>query len=179
MRDAVLIARCRHGDGQAFRRIYEKHRDNLLVLAVAYCRDVHMAEDAVQDAFIRFAEGLPDFRLTGTLRAYLATCVVNRIRDMIRVRRRDAERLRHRVGEAGRTEDPGRVVLCNEQLRQLSEALARLPAEQRDVIVLRTYGGMRFRAIAQAQNVPASTVKARYRYGITRLRLLLNGEDLS
>jgi len=59
----------------------------------------------------------------------------------------------------------------------LSKALAKLPLEQREVIVLRTHSQMRFRTIAEMQGASVNTVKGRYRYGMQRLRTILDGES--
>ncbi len=54
--------------------------------------------------------------------------------------------------------------------------MAELPPEQREVIVLRIKGNMKFREIAKLQGVPLQTVQARYRYGLNKLRTTLDGE---
>ena len=77
---------------------------------------------------------------------------------------------------ASERDEPGRLVACNEEWEIASSALAQLPEAQREVIVLRLYGQLRFRAIAQATGVSVNTVQGRYRYGIDRLRSKLNGE---
>jgi len=61
-------------------------------------------------------------------------------------------------------------------LRRLSEALGRLPYEQREVLILRTYSGMTFRTIAKQQGVSINTALGRYRYAMDKLHSLLNGE---
>jgi RNA polymerase sigma-70 factor (ECF subfamily) len=61
-------------------------------------------------------------------------------------------------------------------LRLLSSALAELPYEQREVIALHIHGQIRFRVIAESLGISVNTVKGRYRYGIRRLRSILNGE---
>ncbi len=179
MVDRLLVARCRRGNREALRRIYEKHRDDLLILAIALSHDVHLAEDAVHDVFVAFARNVASFRLTGSLKAYLAKCVANRIRDLMR-----AQRSRARALEVERTSlasleirDPGRLIECSEELRLLSSALADLPHEQREVIVLRMHGRMRFRMIAESLDISVNTVKGRYRYGIQKLRAILNSES--
>jgi len=63
-----------------------------------------------------------------------------------------------------------------EELRQLSWALRELPYEQREVVLLRIYSGMRFRAIAKSQGVSINTVQGRYRYALDKLRSMLDGE---
>jgi RNA polymerase sigma-70 factor (ECF subfamily) len=61
-------------------------------------------------------------------------------------------------------------------MRLLSSALAGLPDEQREVIVLHIHGQMRFRIIAKSLGISVNTVKGRYRYGIRKLRSILNSE---
>lgn len=166
----------KRGSRDALRRIYEKYRDTLLIVGIALSHDVNVAEDAVHDVFVAFAENLPRFQLTGSLKAYLATCVANRVRDWQRRQRRAAMGHPPNGSAASERDEPSRLVLCNEQLQIVTSALARLPAEQREVIVLRLYGQLRFRSIAQYTGVSANTVKGQYRYGINNLRSMLNGE---
>ena len=178
MVDRLLVARCRKGSREALRRIYEKYRDDLLILAIALSHDVHLAEDAVHDVFVTFAQNVRSFTLTGSLKAYLATCVANRVRDLMR-----AQRSRDRILDAEQAcsasrdvNDPGRLIACSEELRLLSAALNELPHEQREVIVLHVHGRMRFRIIAKSLGVSVNTIKGRYRYGVRKLRSVLNGE---
>jgi RNA polymerase sigma factor (sigma-70 family) len=71
---------------------------------------------------------------------------------------------------------PVQLVVRSEQLQRLSRSITELPYEQREVIVLRLHGEMRFKAIARLQNISIKTVQSRYRYGLDRLRSILNGE---
>jgi RNA polymerase sigma-70 factor (ECF subfamily) len=178
MIDKLLVNRCREGSRDALRRIYEKYRDSLLILAITLSHDVNLAEDAVHDVFVAFAENITSFKLTGSLKAYLAKCVVNRLRDLMRTRHSRARVIdSERLCSAGvDLNEPSRLITCNEELRLLSSALARLPDEQREVIVLHIHGQMRFRIIAKILGISVNTVKGRYRYGISKLRSILNGE---
>ena len=178
MIDRLLVTRCRHGNRDALRRIYEKYRDNLLILAIALSHDMSLAEDAVHDVFVAFAQNIVSFRLTGSLKAYLAKCVANRVRDLMRAKHNRA-RILNSDGACSANVDlnePSRLITCNEELRLLSSALAGLPDEQREVIVLHIHGQMRFRIIAKSLGISVNTVKGRYRYGIRRLRSILNSE---
>lgn len=179
MVDRLLVARCRQGSREALRRIYEKYRDDLLILAIALSHDVHLAEDAVHDVFVAFARNVVSFKLTGSLKAYLTKCVANRVRDLMRMRRSQARALeaKHSCSTSQDVNDPDRLIECSEELRLLSSALAGLPDEQREVIVLRMHGRMRFRLIAQSLGISVNTVKGRYRYGIQKLRSILNSES--
>lgn len=57
--------------------------------------------------------------------------------------------------------------------------MEQLPFEQREVVALHMYGDLTFRAIGSQQGVPPETVKSRYRYGLKKLRLILNSEETS
>jgi RNA polymerase sigma factor (sigma-70 family) len=176
MIDRLLVTRCRQGSSDALRRIYEKYRDSLLILAITLSNDVNLSEDAVHDVFVVFAQNIASFKLTGSLKAYLAKCVANRVRDLMRARQGRAKALNSQQirSVAVDLNEPGRLITCNEELRLLSSALAELPDEQKEVIVLHIQGQMRFRIIAKSLGISVNTVKGRYRYGIRKLRSILN-----
>lgn len=73
-------------------------------------------------------------------------------------------------------EEPDRSLVYSRRCERLSRALAELPYDQREVIVLKIKDGMKLREIAKLQKVSISTVHGRYRYGLDKLRTLLNGE---
>ncbi|MEJ2705744.1 MAG: RNA polymerase sigma factor [Sedimentisphaerales bacterium] len=178
MVDRLLVAKCKRGDREALHRIYEKYRDDLLILAIALSHDVHLAEDAVHDVFVAFAQNVGSFRLTGSLKAYLATCVANRARDLMRTQRNRTKAVgtERKCSVSPEVNEPSRLIACSEELRLLSAALAELPHEQREVVVLHVHGQMRFKVIAKSLGISVNTVKGRYRYGIRKLRSILNGE---
>ena len=176
MEDRLLVWRCKRGCTGAMTRIYQKYRKDLLILAMALLNDKAAAEDVVQDVFVSFAEGLPGFRLTGRLRAYLMTCVANRARNHNKAKRpADVSCTDVSRGSACES-DPSERLVCSEQLQRLADALDRLPYEQREALMLHMYSGLSLRAIAKRQRLSANTVMSRYRYGIDKLRDLLNGE---
>jgi len=176
MEDKKLLAECKQGDKQALRRIYEKYRDYLLILAIALSNDAHLAEDAVHDTFVAFAGSVKEFELTGSLKGYLATCVANRVRDIIKSRQHRQVSLEQNCSIDSQFIEPSCRLICNEQLQQLSRALAQLSHEQREVISLRIHGQMRFRAIARFLCISVNTAKGRFRYGINKLRSIMNDE---
>ena len=176
MIDRLLVTRCKQGSRDALLRIYEKYRDSLMILAIALSHDVSLAEDAVHDVFVAFAQNIASFKLTGSLKAYLARCVANRARDLMRKKQSQALSLEKNCSAPLDLSEPSRLIVCNEELRLLSSALATLPHEQREVIVLHIHGQMRFRIIAKSLGISVNTVKGRYRYGIRKLRSILDSE---
>jgi RNA polymerase sigma factor (sigma-70 family) len=71
---------------------------------------------------------------------------------------------------------PELSAICNEEMRLIGEALKELPYDQREVVILHGRGQMKFKAIAKIQNVSIKTVQSRYRYGLDKLRVILNGQ---
>jgi RNA polymerase sigma-70 factor (ECF subfamily) len=177
MEDRVLIWRLNRGDATALARVYERYRDDLLRLAASMLSDRAAAEDIVQDVFVRFAGAARTFRLTGSLKGYLATCVANAARNDLKAgRRRVTAGLDEQTAGASDATDPERWMTSSEQFASVSRAMRELPAEQREVVTLHLYGDMPFREIAEWQKASIKTVQSRYRYGLDRLRSLLNSE---
>jgi RNA polymerase sigma factor (sigma-70 family) len=71
---------------------------------------------------------------------------------------------------------PEQATILIEEAARVNQAVARLPDEQREVVLLRLKASMKFRDIARLQHTSIGTVLGRYRYGLDRLRSLLNGE---
>jgi len=173
--DELLKWKFKQGSTEALSCIYQKYLDDLLTLAVGLLNDPNEAEDIVQDVFVSFVKSANNFKLRGSLKAYLATSVVNRVRDRIRRRRtRSLGRDRHEADID--LHEPDQSLIYSEQWQRLIRALDELPYKQREVILLRLKSEMRFRDIAKVQNVTVHTAMARYKCGLNRLRSNLNGE---
>ncbi|OHB83890.1 MAG: hypothetical protein A2Z38_11725 [Planctomycetes bacterium RBG_19FT_COMBO_48_8] len=71
---------------------------------------------------------------------------------------------------------PERWIIHGEELYRLNNAMSQLPYPQREVVILHLQGDMKFKTIAKSQNVSINTVQSRYRYGLDKLRSLLNSE---
>ncbi|MBN2591804.1 MAG: hypothetical protein JXA96_18195, partial [Sedimentisphaerales bacterium] len=67
-------------------------------------------------------------------------------------------------------------IIYNEEFQQISNAMAQLPYEQREAVVLRLQAAMKIKDIAELQGTSVKTTLSRYRYGIDKLRSILNGE---
>ena len=177
MEDKLLIWKFRLGSRDALRRIYDKHHGHLLKLAVVLTGNVDAAEDVVQEVFVNFARSADRFGPAGSLKSYLITstlnCVRNQRRDNKRRKLQSLDKAEHVPSMARR---PDQWAVLSEHLERLSKAMTCLPYEQREVITLRMEAKMTLRQIARLQETSVSTVNARYRYGIEKLRSLLNSE---
>ena len=176
MEDKLLVIKCKRGSTEALERIYEKYRKDMLILAIALLHNTSDAEDVVHDVFVSFVQALENFRLTGSLKGYLLTCVANRARNTNKAKQLQAAESNSEESVGSDGADPSVAISCNEQLRQLSEAMTELPYEQRETIMLHYQAGMTFKTIAASLGVSVNTIKSRYRYGLDKLKVVLGKE---
>jgi len=177
LEDKLLMWKVKRGDSVAMRDIYQKYMKDLLKLATILLNNTNDAEDTVHDVFVSFAQSAPRLKLRRSLKAYLFTCVANRTRNKIRANKK------HRTVSLEKTaplvsflKTPHEWLICSEELKQWSNAMAKLPYEQREVVILHLRAGMKFKRIARLQDVSVNTIRGRYRYGLNKLRSLLDGE---
>lgn len=174
--DELLKWKFKLGSREALSRIYEKYVHSLLSLAMGLLNDPHEAEDVVQDVFVSFAKSSGTFGLKGSLKAYLAQSVVNRARDRLRCGRASQRRMGKYATVPPNAGEADQSLVYSERCERLSRALAELPYEQREAVLLKAKQDMTLREIAKLQCVSVSTVHGRYRYGLDKLRALLNDE---
>ena len=177
LQDKILIWKFNRGEQEALRCIYEKYKDDLVTLAAALLTDVNSAEDVVNDVFVNFIRSADRFRLTGSLKGYLATCVANNARNRNKAGRKQAGYGLDKTDIASSNSNrPDAAAIFGEELRQLSSALAQLPYEQREVLLMHSYSDLNFRTIARSLGVSINTVQGRYRYALNKLQSMLDGE---
>jgi len=176
LEDKMLVWKFKAGNKEAFHRIYNKYEIYLLTLAVNLLHDTAAAEDVVQDVFIKFVQSIDKFRLKKSLKTYLAVCTANRAKDLLRKRNRLITVQENKKKVQRNDNNPIQLVINNEQMRLVGSALQQVKYEQREAVVLHLQGDMKFKAIAEVQNVSIKTAQSRYRYGLDKLRSILNSE---
>jgi RNA polymerase sigma-70 factor (ECF subfamily) len=148
----------------------DEHGAAVVLFARQWAPTAGDAEDIVQDAFVRFWKARDR---ADDPAAYLFGCVRRVALEWLRTRRRRIIR-EERVARPERTE-PLFVSAPEKAERQaiIEAALAKLPEEQRAVLVLKIWGGLTFPQIGEALDIPANTAASRHRYALARLRELL------
>ncbi len=149
--------------------IYRRHRQGLYTLALSIAGRPEAAEDAVHDAVVRLCRRAA--RPSGDPVAYVFAAVRNAALDHRRRPRRTGGVSIFDLPEAA---DAGRPVDESagdgERDRRVADALADLPAEQREAVVLHLFAGLTFAQAAEAVGVPLQTLASRYRRGLAALR---------
>ena len=127
--------------------------------------------------FISFALAFSRNYFQNQERAYLRACILNAVRNKIRANQvRNYVELSQAGPIASQQNGSDQWAILEEESMRISNALVRIPFEQREVVVLHLHGGMKFREIAKLQAVSTKTIQSRYRYGLSKLRSILNGE---
>jgi RNA polymerase sigma-70 factor, ECF subfamily len=179
-RDALLVTRVRAGDDSALAIVYDEHAGLVYGLARRVTRNEELARDIVQEVFAYFWENPDRVDLgRGTLRAYLSVLAHRRAVD--EVRRYEARSRAETASAPPEEEDGPEAQVVAEAARswrgkRVSELLATLSAEQREVVRLAYYEGLTYVQVANMLGIPEGTAKYRLRAALAKLRTLLTDE---
>ena len=135
--------------------------------------DRSAAEEVVQEVMVEVWRSAVRFDATrGTVMTWVLTVAHRRTVDRIRRERAFADRQEREqvLAVYNPVPDPGEGAMLGESRRALEQALATLPAAQREVLVLAYFGGQTYPEVAAQLGVPLGTVKTRIRQGLARLR---------
>lgn len=168
-----VIDRCRDGDRDAFEEVVDRYGLQLLRTARLILRDQALAEDAIQETFIKAWQRI------GTLRdqdpgPWLTRIAMNESISAYR-RRHRFQALTERFGRLS----GGKHEVSTEQRLDLAHALDELTAEQRAAVALHYYQDLSVEDAARALRVPVDTLKSRLKTALRRLRELTGSEEIS
>ena len=174
--DEKLLLGARLRDESALAGLYDRYGGLVFTLALRIVGDRDLAEEVMQDVFLRCWHGLEQFDASrGSLPGWLLGIARNRAIDVLRGRQHQA-RLREREplpepgdwepATADRSDEVVLYTLVGQALAELSEA-------QREAIELAYYGGLTQTEVAQQLGEPLGTIKTRIRDGLRRLRRVL------
>jgi RNA polymerase sigma-70 factor (ECF subfamily) len=166
-----------NGRQEAFAALYDRYAPQLFRTACALLNNRHDAEDAVQAVFLSLVQSRSGLAKVKNWPAYLLTTLRHET-ARLGLRRRK-QRDYQEIAETDLVAPSGDEQAATEAA-QLEEALRRLPAEQRQVVRLKTEAGLTFAEIANLLEISSNTAASRYRYAIDKLRLeLKEGVDES
>jgi RNA polymerase sigma-70 factor (ECF subfamily) len=156
--------------GQEIERLYDQHAQSLFAFLFNFTRDEADTRDLLQEIFVKLAREPRLLDKVRDERAFLIRLAHNAAIDLIR-RRGVRDRTRDNfaaeiVTPFASADDPDGQIFRDE----LSQALGRLPEEQRAIIHLKLWEGLTFEQIAAALDIPPNTAASRYRYGLDKLR---------
>jgi RNA polymerase sigma factor (sigma-70 family) len=176
LEDKLLLWKFKHGSRESLERIYEKYETYLITVATALLNNTHAAEDVLHDFFISFVTSVEKITLKGNLKAFLATCVANLARNRIKRKQLEPAALDDNDLIESAALRPDLLAIQKEETTILNQAMSQLPYEQREVIVLHLQGNLKFTQIAELRSTSVNTIRSRYRYGLDKLKSILNNQ---
>ena len=180
--EARLVKACQEGDPAAFNLLVWRWERPLYNFVYKYVGDATLAEDLVQDTFLKVLKSISRYTYQGSLSTWLYRIAINLCKDHLKRKRLpmvsmhdyyttgSGERVyvQDRVrDETARTDESLKAEEREELVRRL---LAGLPEEERIVILLKEYQELTFREIAEVLDVPDGTVKSRLYPGLRSMR---------
>lgn len=145
-------------DLEAFGELIRRHQDFVYGAALRVVRNPVLAQDVAQDAFVRAYKALPDFRGEAAVRSWLYRIATNLALNAVqRPREYPAETLPEIASSSG----PEMEAVLADMAAHLRAAIAELPDDLRDPLVMREYGYLSYREISEELDLPLNTVRTR------------------
>ncbi len=175
--DEALMLAWTQGEERAFTTLVSRHGAAIKAFAQRMLRSADQAEDVYAETFVRVATST--WQLSGSARGYLFTIARRLCLDILRHRRVVREAVPHLVelDWGAPTPNPEAVALLRERATWLERALARLPEEHREVLLLRLVHGLSAAEVGAVLGLEESQVHSQVSYARKRLRALLDAEN--
>jgi RNA polymerase sigma-70 factor (ECF subfamily) len=157
-----VIEGCQNGDQEAFRELFETHKDRVYSIALRYAGDPAVAMDIAQEVFVKLMSRIGQFRGDSSFESWLYRLVVNCCLD----HRRRHKRLQPLLDEVldlfrSPQQTPLEDLMRDEMQAEVRRVVAKLAPEQRIAVVLRYTEGLSYEEIAEATGCSRGTVASR------------------
>jgi len=191
MQTDALIERAREGDKNAQGRLVQIWYKRIYNFGFKFFFDHDLAMEVAQKTFISMHKNIAALQEVTRFKSWLYTIAVNYCREELRKKKSARAMSLHdlRPGEqeesfrweisAGRTENPDRQYRHAELSDILQKCLMELSDEQREVVIMKEYEGLKFREIAETLSISENTVKSRMYYGLESLKKILERNKIT
>jgi RNA polymerase sigma-70 factor (ECF subfamily) len=172
--DLELVQRGRSGDQAALGMLAKRHHAAAYRVALSLLKRDDVAQDVVQDAFLKAFRALGGFRADASFRTWLLTITANEAKGALRRAGRRKETALEDAGPVPSDEmDPADATVVAEEASRARDMLERLPEKQRLSVQLRIEEGLSFREIGDVIGSSEGAARVNYFHGIRRLRELM------
>lgn len=178
--DSALIQAVLDGDPSAYRGIVERYQGRIYSVVYGMLRNPEDSKEVAQEAFVKAYQKLSTFRLESKFYTWLCRIAINLSIDLLRKRkRRDHSEFDEGIGardSSGEILDmynndrPDKLLERSELHTKIIQEVEKLPAEQKQAIVLREIDGLSYREISEIMNIPEGTVMSRLFYARKKLQ---------
>ena len=166
--DLVLVKRAKSGDYQAFDLLVLKYQSRLISTAFKFVKDVQIAEDIVQDSFIKAFNALESFREDSSFYTWIYRITVNTSKNFLVSKTRKSELLNSDLSEEAsyevepvETYSPEDLLQATQLKKVITETIDQLGEDTRTALTLRELDGLSYEQIADVVNCPVGTVRSR------------------
>lgn len=166
--DIGLVKRAKSGDYQAFDLLVLKYQSRLISTAFKFVKDVQIAEDIVQDSFIKAFKALESFREDSSFYTWIYRITVNTSKNFLVSKKRKSELLNSDLSEEAsyeiepvETYSPEDLLQATQLKKVITETIDQLGEDTRTALTLRELDGLSYEQIADVVNCPVGTVRSR------------------
>ncbi|MFN7903756.1 MAG: RNA polymerase sigma factor [Pseudobdellovibrionaceae bacterium] len=173
--DIELVDETKQGNRKSFSELVKRHQKNLLRLSLRFVKSLDLAEDIVQDSFIKAYEKLHSFEGRASFKSWLFQIAVNTARNKLRETKRDTTDI-DKVQVAVLAVAESHLV-HSAIAAMIQEEVEKLPFKQKTALVLRVYEDLSFKEIAEVMECPYDTAKANYRHALLKLKEVFESKN--
>lgn len=174
-KDRVLVQRIQKGDRSAFKKLYDRYHEELYFLAKRYLRDQHLAEDAVQDIFLKIWSKRKSLK-GSSFKGFLFTTMKNHLIDTIR-KQKTSTKVKEGLKKISKDERRRNItiekVIYAEYRKIVKQALENISPEERKVFEMKNFEGLSNAEVAAKKEVSINTVKTQSYLGSKYVRNFL------
>lgn len=166
--DLQLVEEVRNGQRSSFSELVKRHQKGLLRLSMRFVKDLDIAQDVVQESFIKTYEKLNSFEGRSSFKSWLYQITVNTARNKLRENRHDFSDIED--VQLGVDPQAEKSLVHRAVGEILNVEVEKLPFKQKTALVLRVYEDMSFSEISEIMECPYDTAKANYRHALLKLK---------
>jgi RNA polymerase sigma-70 factor (ECF subfamily) len=173
--DIELVEETKQGNRKSFSELVRRHQKNLLRLSLRFVKSLDLAEDIVQDSFIKAYEKLHSFEGRASFKSWLFQIAVNTARNRLRETKRDTMDI-DKVQVAVQPVAESNLV-HSAVAAMIQTEVEKLPFKQKTALVLRVYEDLSFKEISEIMECPYDTAKANYRHALLKLKEIFESKS--
>ena len=179
--DIELVSEVRGGNRMSFSELVQRHQRTLLRLSLRFTREQALAEDIVQESFIKAFQKIHLFEGRSSFKSWLYQIALNTARNKYRDRFGDRGAESVNFDDVPIGVDPGaETEMLKSDLKKLIRSeVDRLPDRQRMALTLRIFEDLSFKEIAVIMDCPYDTAKANYRHALLKLKERIETLDVA
>ncbi|KPL14065.1 MAG: RNA polymerase subunit sigma-24 [Bacteroides sp. SM1_62] len=185
--DQDLVKRFIHGDQTSIEVLINRHKNKVFTYIILIVKNQSLAEDIFQDTFIKVIKSLKEgkYKDNGKFVSWVIRIAHNLTIDHFRKEKQintysnedyEADIFNSKKLAESTVED---IMVESQIIKEVRLLIDELPEDQKQVILLRHYGGLSFKEIAEQTDVSINTALGRMRYALINLRKLIEQKNLS